>query len=329
MIRFSRTRLPVGISVFLAAGLLAWAPQADAAERTLASEALGAAVANGTFEEVKQAMVMDIHQKSKYEFDEEGIEALGRKLFDQGDQETAIEVLQLNQAIHGQSPRAANALGDVYRKSGNPTVARMYYDSALKLDSGNAHARQGLQELEGTAAGAEPPKSAEEVLAQMRARMSPEAAQQMQQMMQQVQQQGAEEQRGKESVPNAKGEEELLHERIAQQCAELGAKYEPFGGPAALARLTGQYGAEDDTKRLKTWNIETTCDRKALHAIPLWADVAPLKLIPDTRAKFSDDWDGAWEFQIDASGRAEGVSYTGSDGKTQRLIRLGDPYSFD
>ena len=124
--------------------------------------------------------------------------------------------------------------------------------------------------------------------------------------------------------PDSKGGEELVRERIAQQCAELGAKYEPFGGPTALARLTGQYGAENDTQRLKTWNIETTCDGKALHAIPLWADVAPLRLIPGSRTEFSDTWDGSWKFQIDATGQAESVSYTGSDGKTQPLIRLGD-----
>jgi tetratricopeptide (TPR) repeat protein len=323
--------LSVGIFALFILGLLAWVPLAGAAERTLASEALAAAVEEGNFQEVKQDLVMDIYPKSKYEFDEEGIEALGRKLFDQGDQKMAIEVLQLNHAIHSQSPRAANALADVYRKSGNPTTARMYYDNALKLDSGNAHARQGLQELEGSAADAEPPQNAEELLAKMGAQMSPEAAQQMQQMMQQLQQQGAEEQRRRESMPKpeSKGEEDLLGERIAQQCAELGAKYEPFGGPTALAGLTGQYGAEDDTKRLKTWNIETTCDGKALHAIPLWADVVPSRLTPVDRAGFSDTWDGSWEFQIDASGQAESVSYTGSDGKTQPLIRLGEPYSFD
>ena len=325
MIRSSRTCLSVGVFVLL----VARAPLISAAERTLASEALVAAVERGTLREVKQEMIMDLHTKNKYEFDEEGIEALGQKLFDQGDQKTAIEILQLNQAIHSQSARAANALGDAYRKFGNPTVARMYYDTALRLDSGNAHARQSLQELDGTAADVEPPKNLDEAMAQLSAQMSPEAAQKMQEMMQQVQQHSAQDQQRRESVPKAKGEEDLARERKAQRCAELGAQYEPFGGPTALRRLAGQYGAQNDTKRLKTWNIETTCDGKALHAIPLWADVAPGGLIPVTRVRFSDTWDGTWEFQINASGRAESVTNTSSDGRMQRLIRLGDPYSFD
>ena len=318
----------IRIFVLVVAGLAA-VPTAGAAERTLASEALAAAVEQGTLREVQQDLFMDLYPKNKYEFDEDGIEALGKKLFDQGDPKTAIEILQLNTVIHSQSARAANALADAYRKSDNSLMARMYYDAALKLDSGNAHAREGLQGLEGTAADMEPPKSAEEAMARLSAGMSPETAQQMQEMMRQIEQQGAEEQQRRESAPKPPGEEDLARERKAQRCAELGAKYEPFGGSLALARLTGQYGAEDDTKRLKTWNIETTCDGQALHAIPLWGDVAPPGLIPVTRVKFSDTWDGTWEFQVDASGRAASVTNTGSDGQTRRLIRLGDPYSFD
>ena len=318
----------IRIFVLLVAGL-ATVPPAVATERMLASEALATAVEQGTLREVQQDLLMDLYPKNKYEFDEEGIEALGKKLLDQGDPKPAIEILQLNTVIHSQSARAANALADAYRKSENPMMARMYYDAALKLDSGNAHARQGLQGLEGTAVAVEPPQTAEEAMARLSAGMSPEAAQQMQEMMQQIQQQGAEEQRRRDSVPKPKGEEDLARERKAQRCAELGAKYEPFGGSTALARLTGQYGAEDDTERLKTWNIETTCDGQALHAIPLWGDVAPPGLIPVTRVKFSDTWDGTWEFQVDASGRAASVTNTGSDGQTRRLIRLGDPYSFD
>ena len=70
----------------------------------------------------------------------------GRRLLDQGENKIAIDVLQLNQVIHGQSPRAANALGDAYRDSGEDIPARIYYDMALNLDPENEHAKKATAE---------------------------------------------------------------------------------------------------------------------------------------------------------------------------------------
>ena len=80
------------------------------AAKTLASEAIATAIENGTFRQVRQELMMDLHQKQKYEFDEAGVDALGKKLLAQGESDTAIEVLQLNQMLHSESPGAANAV---------------------------------------------------------------------------------------------------------------------------------------------------------------------------------------------------------------------------
>ena len=59
-------------------------PTASLAAKTPASEALAAAVASDSIDAVRQDLMMDFVQKQKYEFDEKGIEALGKGLCDQG-----------------------------------------------------------------------------------------------------------------------------------------------------------------------------------------------------------------------------------------------------
>ena len=151
-------------------------PLAPARAKTLASEAIETALENGTFQQVQQDLMMDLHQKQRYEFDEAGVETLGRRLLAEYQMDTAIEVLQLNQVLHSESPQAAVAVADAYRESGQSMVAQVYYDKALSLDPGNHEARRGMQEIDGEDAGSKigtgddwelGPEAMQESLAQM------------------------------------------------------------------------------------------------------------------------------------------------------------------
>ncbi len=89
------------------------------AAKTLASEAIATALEEDNFRQIQQELMMDLHQRQKFEFDEAGVEALGRRLLEpRASQDTAIEVLQLNQVLHGRSPRAAVAVADAYQQAG-------------------------------------------------------------------------------------------------------------------------------------------------------------------------------------------------------------------
>jgi len=172
-------------------------PLTAVAAKTLASKAIETALENGTFKQVQQELMMDAYQKQNFEFDEVGVEALGRRLLAQGQADTAIEVLQLNQVLHAESSGAANAVADAYRESGQATVARVYYEQAVDLDPSNQHARQALQEIDNE--GEDPmmgamgnweldPEAMQESMAQMGMEMSPEQMAQMQEAMEQLQQ---------------------------------------------------------------------------------------------------------------------------------------------
>jgi len=171
--------------------LVTFGVPATASAKELASEAIAAAVADGSFDQIRQAIVMDLPVKQRFEFDEGGIEAVGRSLLAKGQEKTGIEVLQLNQMIHGESAPAANALADAFQESGNPMAARMHYQRALEIDPGNAHARGVLAKVESGDGGSPSGSLADAgidpaTLAAMG--VTPEQMQQMEEAMSQVRQ---------------------------------------------------------------------------------------------------------------------------------------------
>jgi len=310
--------------------VLAWLSQPSIvlAAKTLASKAMAAAIEQGTFRDVKKEMIMDIYQKQRYDFDEQGIEALGRKLLGQGEEKTAIDVLQLNQVIHGQSPRAANALADAFRDSDNPTMARMYYDTALNLDSDNQHARQALEEMDGEGADTGfDTESMQDAMAQMG--MSPEQQQQMQESMAELQKyqddpgsyQAPERKKQKSAPPAEPTYEsefcEVLHKYNAEK---------KISDPEVRTRVEGHY--QDPGHKNWTWNVESTCG-EFLIAVPLWADVSPPVLKLKGGNTFEDFNGDIWDFEMGGDGKVTGVTRTSSDGTVSEMPRLGDPRSYD
>ena len=76
-----------------------------------------------------------------------------------------------------------------------------------------------------------------------------------------------------------------------------------------------------------SWNVETVC-KEFLVAIPMWADVAPIIMLPAGESSFTDVGDGSWAFQLDADGKAKSVTRTSPTGIIKQLLRTGDPYKF-
>ena len=76
-------RSPICLLILFATAWLLQPSEALAA-KTPASEALATALSNGTFDQVRQEMLMDLPQKQRFDFDEEGMEELGRNLVAQG-----------------------------------------------------------------------------------------------------------------------------------------------------------------------------------------------------------------------------------------------------
>jgi tetratricopeptide (TPR) repeat protein len=337
--------------LFAAAWLLP--PSTAFAAKTLASEALATAIESGTLDQVKQELLMDSDQKQKFDFDEKGMEELGRSLVAQGNQEQGIEILQLNQMIHGSSPRAANALGDAYRDSGNDLSARMYYDMALNLDPENEHAkkataRQGdaeelAMEAMANAGGMGDweldPEAMQAAMAQMGQELSPEQMQEMQEAMAQIEayqqdpesyraagQQRAEQPQQPQQSSEASAAAETAYESEFCEVLHRFNARKQIEDSQARSRVEGHYGAPGDT--LRTWNVESACG-EFLIAIPLWADVSPPVMGLTGPNTFEDATGGWWEFDIGGDGRATGVIYTAPEGRTTEMKRLGDPKSLD
>jgi len=318
------------------------------AAKTLASEAIATAIEEGTFRQVRQELMMDLHQKQKYEFDEAGVEALGLRLLGQGQRDTAIEVLQLNQALHNESPGAAIAVADACRKSGQSKVARLYYKKALDLDPGNQDARRGLQEAAGDEA--DPmmeamgdweldPEAMQESMAQMGMEMSPEQMEEMQEVMARLQQMqdGSEPieapglTRRSSSTSKAKQPATPAEPAHESEFCEVLYRFnsdKKIPDDAVRARFEGEYGAASDADRRRTWNVETACGEFLL-AVPLWADVSPPILIQKGENRFEDGMGGSWDFEIGGDGKVKGVTQTSQDGTTTKMRRLGSPRSFD
>lgn len=310
--------------------------------KILASKAIAESIANGTFEEVRQEMLMDLYQKQKYDFDESGTEALGKKLLDEGDDRTGVEVLMLNQMLHSRSSRANDTLGDAYRDTDELMAARIYYNLALELEPDNAHARTALAEIDsGTSVPDTGNPELDAALAQAGVRMTPEQLEQMQQLMAQSQQF-----QGTGATPPS-SPSSLASASTSRQTAAP-SSYQPYENPqegmfcegvergdntakkipeaSERVRFEGNYGQPDDAMR--TWNVETMC-RDYLFAVPLWADVSPPVLERTGPATFKDYAGNTWTFELGSDGKATGVTQTAPDGSVTKMNRLGDPRSFD
>jgi len=109
-----------------------------------------------------------------------------------------------------------------------------------------------------------------------------------------------------------------LHKRNADKKITDAQSRDPF---------SGQYAEPTDTKQLQSWNVETVC-KEFLVAIPMWADVAPIVMLPAGESRFTDVGDGSWIFQLDADGKAKSVTRTSPTGIIKQLVRTGDPYKF-
>ena len=339
-------------AVFLMATLVVTVllPATAVHAKTLASKALAAAIENGTLEQVKQELLMDASQKQKFEFDEAGIEELGRKQLGQGNEKLGIEILQINQVIHNTSPHAANALGDGYQAAGDDITARVYYDMALNMDPDNEHARQAIEETDETAeelamsamGGMELDADAmQESMAQMGVEMSPEDRQKMQEAMAQYQKFQETGEMPESSTPRPKPQTPQKESSPAPPLPSFDDPQEAMfcesvyrgdnadkkiTDPKVRAQFEGEYGKPGDTMR--TWNIETIC-REFLIAVPLWADVSPPLLKQTSTNTFEDYFGYTWVFQMGGDGKATGVIQTSSDGTTTEMKRLGDPRSYD
>lgn len=320
-------------------------PTASLAAKTLASEALADAVAGGSIDAARQDLMMDFVQKQKYEFDEKGIEALGKGLCDQGKHKQGVEILQLNQIFFSDSPAAANSLGDAYRDSGDDISARMYYDMALRLDPDNVHAKEAIAEqgegshlAMGAMGGAEVDLEAmQAALAQSGVEMSPEQMEEMQQAMAQMEAHqedpGAVQAREKQQAEARQNERERraapsaepVHESEFCEVLHRFNSQKRIEEEIVRARVEGEYGAAGAPNR--KWNVETACG-DFLVAVPLWADVSPPIMEVTGERSFSDAMGGTWVFQMEG-GQATSVVYTDSAGTVQDMKRLGNPRSFD
>jgi tetratricopeptide (TPR) repeat protein len=319
-------------------------PTTASAAKTLASEALAAAVANDTLDQVSQEVMMDAFQERRFEIDEAGIETLGRQLVAAGDTDNGVRILQLNQGLHHTSPRAAVALADAYRAAGDDIQASVFYDMALRMDPDNEAALRGRAETgsaEEMAMGAMAgmsdwevdPEAMQEFMAQMGEEISPEKIEEMQQameLMQQYQESGEMPQELKEAseqsrraAPEATAEAKYESE----QCEVLHRfnSHKRVLDAGLRASVSGHYQEPDRDNW--TWNIESYCG-DFLVAVPLWADVGPPVLEAKGGTRFEDSNGATWAFTMGSDGKPTSVTRTDADGTSTTLQRLGEPKKY-
>jgi hypothetical protein len=331
--------IQIGALIVMALAMITAPTPAWAKE--LASEAIASSVENGTFDQVRMALMMDMNTKQRFDFDEKGIEAVGRALLDQGRHDDAIEVLQLNQMISSKSAAAATALADAFRDSGNTTAARMYYQRALEIDPGNTHAANALRQDESE--GGPEVKAA---MAQMgidpqalaAAGVTPEQIRQMEEAIsraQGMQAGGGMVEASTRAAPSGSSSGTQIkptsNVTYESEFCEVLYKYnsgKKVSDPQIRARVEGEYGQKADADRRRSWNVETTC-QEFLVAVPLWADVSPSVLSHTDGNRFSDPTGAAWDFEVGADGVATGVVMASADGTVTEMKRLGDPRSFN
>jgi tetratricopeptide (TPR) repeat protein len=323
---------------------MALGPVPSLAAKTLASEALAAAVVDGTLDQVTQEVMMDALQKQRFEIDEAGIEALGRSLVAQGKNHESVQILQLNQSLHHTSPAAAVALADAYLASGDDIQASVYYEMALRMDPQNDAAQRGLEgtgSVEEMAMGAMgamadmefDPAAMQDAMAQMGVEMSPEQMEEMQEAMAQMQryQESGEmpqaatapRQQSRQTVPETTAEAKYESE----QCEVLHRfnAHKRVLDATLRASVAGNYQEPDHANW--TWNIESYCG-DFLVAVPLWADVGPPVLEARGGNTFEDSNGATWQFEMDKNGKPTGVVRTDADGTATSLKRLGDPRKY-
>ena len=320
-------------------------PPVVLAAKPLASKALAAAVANDTLDQVTQEVMMDAFQKQQFEIDEAGIEALGRKLVAAGDTDNGVKILQLNQGLHHSSPKAAVALADAYKASGDDIQASIFYDMTLRMDPDNQAAQQGRAETgsaEEMAMGAMgamgdwevDPEAMQEFMGQMGAEVSPEQMKEMQEAMELLQQY-----QDSGEMPQEVASAGHQAPKPAQD-ATAGAKYESefcevlhrFNSQKRIHdaqvrdRVSGNYQEPDHANW--TWNIESQCG-DFLVAVPLWADVSPPILEAKGGDTFEDANGASWMFEMGGNGKPDSVIRIDPNGTRTTLKRLGEAKSYD
>ena len=94
--------------------------------------------------------------------------------------------------------------------------------------------------------------------------------------------------------------------------------------------LAGEYDDPRYDGTLKTWNIETMCDGKALRAFANWGDVAPVLLKRTGDLEYRNEWmRTSWRFEKDSDGNAPTAHLTDSQGQTTTLSRIGPPREYE
>ena len=319
------------------------------AATTLASQALSVAVAKGNLDEIVAELLMDSVEGKKYEIDESGIEELGRRLLQQGNERDAIQILQLNQGLHPSSAAAAVALADAYRESGDDLQASSFYDMALNLDPDNEAARRGgaetgnpeqavmgaMARMGGSEFDAE---TMQEAMAQMGHEIPPEQMEEMRQAMAQLEEfqntgQMPEDlaratQRTRQTPVQPMSEAKAEQKYESEQCQVLHRfnAHKRILDAETRHRVTGNY--QEPARPEWTWNVESYCG-DFLVAVPLWADVGPPVLELTDADTFVDSNGATWKFEMGKDGEPKSVVRTDPDGTVTRLQRLGDPRSFD
>ncbi len=332
--RFSAVLLGALLFVFIAA---IGAP-ASISAKELASEAIAVAVENGTFDQLRQDLLMDLHQQTRFEFDEEGIERVGRALLDEGKNDEAMEVLQFNQMINIDSAPATVALADAYRDSGSTAAARTMYQRALRIEPGNQHAQKELLKIETRGGASKSPGLRQagidpDALAAMGA--TPEQIHQMEEAIAQAQETpvgyggSPRSTRGapvaETTRPVSPNSSEPVYESEFCEVLHRYNAEKRITDARIRARVAGQYGKADDGKHLRTWNIDTNCGEFLL-AAPMWADVSPPVLSHKGGDVFEDSRGAIWEFQFDADDAVTGVTVVAADGSVSELKHWGDPH---
>jgi dienelactone hydrolase len=84
---------------------------------------------------------------NNFDFSESQLQELGFLLLERGYPKIGLQVLEWNSQFFRSSTFAAECLGYAYLKNGDKTNALKYYQEALKLDSSNIRAKEGLKSI--------------------------------------------------------------------------------------------------------------------------------------------------------------------------------------
>jgi carboxyl-terminal processing protease len=115
-----------------------------------AADVLGKALADGGLPAAEKALVQLSNQRDHGGpvFDEADFNALGYRLMQENNLESALYVFEKNVQLYPDSSNAHDSLGEVFLKAGRKAQAIESYRKSLALNPGNANARLKLKELE-------------------------------------------------------------------------------------------------------------------------------------------------------------------------------------